>query len=181
MQKYRNYGGTWYLIYLIFLPKYYLENTFSDLLQYKLNYNKIINFPEIESRNVNYKWWESPLPSPPPCVGIIRSEDNISIPISEEERSINCYSTARLGQTTSTALLDSLSTGLDIVQIVHICICWMWNYFLFSTLLDNEVSEQCWISYSQCCPLGQLLSPGGQECIPMISGTALSKVRFTGP
>ena len=31
----------------------------------------------------------------PPNVGIIRSEDNISIPISEEEQSINCYSRTR--------------------------------------------------------------------------------------
>ena len=62
----------------------------------------------------------------PPSVGIIRSEDNISIPISEEEQSINCYSRTRpyktrldhlhhSGRHCTTALTPS--TGLSIVFV----------------------------------------------------------------
>ena len=45
-------------------------------------------------------------------------------------------------------------------------------------LLLFALSFEC--CHLQCCPLGQLLSSSGTSCIPMMSGTALPKVRVIG-
>ena len=48
---------------------------------------------------------------------------------------------------------------------------------LFVLLLLHDIQTK---KINKCCPLGQLLSSSGSSCIPMISGTALPKVRVIG-